>query len=193
MNRSGLTASAGSDVPWGGTVGEARMFAHVGDRPFSADSWFDAVRRGNTFVTNGPMLELRVDSALPGDTIVLTKDRRLSVRVRAWGDARRVLPSKLELVSQGEVIARAEASKGEHELKIDLDLNGGHGFWIAARADGTDGSRAHTTPIYVVRESLRFWKFDEVEDYTSQNTTRLTLAEIEKTLLEQSEINSELN
>lgn len=36
-------------------------------------------------------------------------------------------------------------------------------------------------------------KFDKVEDYTSQNTARLTLKEIEKMLLEQPEIISELN
>lgn len=36
-------------------------------------------------------------------------------------------------------------------------------------------------------------KFDDVEDYTSQNTTRLTLSEIEQMLLEQPEIKAELN
>ena len=36
-------------------------------------------------------------------------------------------------------------------------------------------------------------KVVQTEDYTSQNTTRLTLKEIEKMLLEQPEIISELN
>ena len=36
-------------------------------------------------------------------------------------------------------------------------------------------------------------KFDKVEDYTSQNTTRLTLKEVETMLLNQPEIISELN
>jgi len=36
-------------------------------------------------------------------------------------------------------------------------------------------------------------KFEKVEDYTSQNTVRLTVKEIEKMLLEQPEIISELN
>ena len=36
-------------------------------------------------------------------------------------------------------------------------------------------------------------KFDKAEDYTSQNTTRLTIKEIEAMLLEQPEIISELN
>ena len=40
---------------------------------FSADAWFDAFRRGRTFVTNGPMVELQVEDALPGDEIVVTE------------------------------------------------------------------------------------------------------------------------
>jgi len=36
-------------------------------------------------------------------------------------------------------------------------------------------------------------KFSNVEDYTSENTTRLTVKEIEKMLLDQSEIIAELS
>jgi hypothetical protein len=173
-----LTASSGSDVPWGGTIGEGRMFAHLGGKPFSADAWFDAVERGRTFVTNGPMLEFRVNKAYPGDTLMLKGERPLKVRARAWGDARRVLPAKLELVKHGEVIATAEASDGDDALEIKLELAGENGFWIALRAEGTDGSKAHTTPIYVQREGLRFWKFDQVENLIALRLN--SLAEIEE-------------
>jgi hypothetical protein len=172
-----LTASSGSDVPWGGTIGEGRMFAYLGGKRFTADAWFDAVERGRTFVTNGPMLEFKVDKALPGDTVTLRGERPLKVRARAWGDARRVLPAKLELVKHGDVIAAAEASDGEDALEIELELPGENGFWIALRAEGTDGSKAHTTPIYVQREGLRFWKFNEVENLIALRLK--SLAEVE--------------
>jgi len=35
-----VTASCGSDVPWGGSVGEVRAYAYLGDQRFSADTWF---------------------------------------------------------------------------------------------------------------------------------------------------------
>ncbi len=38
-----LTASAGSDLPWGSMLGEARVYAYTGPR-FSADAWFEALR-----------------------------------------------------------------------------------------------------------------------------------------------------
>ena len=55
-----LTA-AGSDVPWGGTIGDVRVYSYVGKQPFAADAWFEGVRRGHTFVTNGPMIELHAE------------------------------------------------------------------------------------------------------------------------------------
>jgi hypothetical protein len=177
-----LTAASGSDVPWGGTIGEGRMFAYIGSKRFSADAWFDAVQKGRTFVSNGPMLEFKVGKALPGDTITLTENQPLKVRARAWGDARRVLPAKLELMKHGEVIATVEASEGENALSLDLELDGENGFWMAVRAEGTDGSKAHTTPIYVVREPLRFWKFNQVEDLIARRFN--SLAEVEQIIAE---------
>ena len=48
-----LTASAGSDVPWGGTIGEVRAYAYLGEKEFTADNWFEAFGRGRTFTTSG--------------------------------------------------------------------------------------------------------------------------------------------
>lgn len=158
-----VTASAGSDVPWGGTVGEVRVYAFVGDEPFSADRWFDAVARGRTFVTNGVMVDLRVDDALPGDQLTLEEDRPLRIRASAWGDARRLLPARLEVVVNGEVVREAVGGEGKERLELEFDLPAGFGCWIAVRAEGDDDSRAHTTPVYAVRPPYRFWKLEAVD------------------------------
>jgi hypothetical protein len=174
-----LTASSGSDVPWGGTIGEVRAYAFVGKKPFSADAWFDAFRRGRTFTTSGPMLELHVDDALPGDEIRLKSDHKLRIRARAWGDAKRMAPVKLEIVRHGDVIRSAESTDPQKpEVRLDFVVDAGFGGWIAARARGGEGTSAHTTPVYVVREGLRFWKFDGLD---TQFEKRLaSLAEIEQ-------------
>ena len=159
-----LTASSGSDVPWGGTVGEVRVYTCLEKKAFSADRWFDAFRRGRTFTTSGPMLEFRVDEALPGDEIRLTSDRTLHIRARAWGDPKRMSPMRLEIVRHGEVIRSAESPHAKQaEAQLDFTVDAGHGCWIAARARAGDGTSAHTTPVYVLREGLRFWKFDELD------------------------------
>ncbi|MBI4579490.1 MAG: CehA/McbA family metallohydrolase [Planctomycetes bacterium] len=174
-----VTASAGSDIPWGGTMGEVRVYAHVGDQPFTADAWFEALRRGRTFVTNGPMLEFKVDDAMPGDELVVKEDRKLHVKARAWGDPGFILPAKLVIVQQGDEVKVVESSDNQQrELSVEMDIDAGPGFWIAAHAVGTNGEHAHTTPVYVTRPGLRFWKHQDADRLIDQATR--SLDEVEK-------------
>ncbi|MCW5553999.1 MAG: CehA/McbA family metallohydrolase [Verrucomicrobiae bacterium] len=169
-----LTASSGSDVPWGGTVGEVRVYACLESKPFSADAWFEAFGRGRTFTTSGPMIEFRVDDALPGDEIRLKADQKLRIRARAWGDPKRMSPVKLEIVRHGEVIRAAESGDAtKPEVELDFTVDAGFGCWIAARARGGDGTSAHTTPVYVVREGLRFWKMDGLDELFARRQNSL--------------------
>lgn len=185
-----LTASAGSDVPWGGTIGEVRAYAYLGKQPFTADNWFKAFGRGRTFTTSGPMLEFSVDDALPGDELVVKANRKLRVRARAWGDPKRMAPVKLELVRHGEVLRAAESTDPKKpEAKLDFTVEAGHGFWIAARARAGDGTSAHTTPVYVVCEGLRFWKFDGLEALLAKREE--SLRQIEGLIAEAKRLNAE--
>jgi hypothetical protein len=185
-----LTASAGSDVPWGGTIGEVRTYAYLGKQRFSADAWFEAFRRGRTFTTSGPMIEFRVDKALPGDELKLKADRKLRVHARAWGDPQRMAPVKLEIVRHGEVIRSIESSDPRRpEVQLDFTVNAGDGCWLAARARGGDGTSAHTTPVYIVRDGLRFWKFDGLDDLIAKRLA--SLAEIEQIVAEAKQLNAE--
>ncbi|MBE3123290.1 MAG: CehA/McbA family metallohydrolase [Planctomycetes bacterium] len=169
-----ITASAGSDVPWGGTIGEVRTYALVGAGRFDADRWFEAVKQGHTFVTNGPMLEFTVDQALPGDQIDVKTTKPLHVKARVWGDSEASLPSKLEIVCNGETIKSIQPTDAKQtELTLEFDVDPANGFWIAARAEGADSTRAHTTPIYVVKPGLRFWKFEELDSLITKRLASL--------------------
>ena len=185
-----LTASAGSDVPWGGTIGEVRTYAYLGKKRFSADAWFDAFGRGRTFTSSGPMIEFRVEDALPGDELQLQSDRKLRIRARAWGDPKHMAPVKLEIVRHGEVIrATASTDPKQPEATLDFTVNAGDGAWIAARARAGDGTSAHTTPVYIVREGLRFWKFDGLDELIAKRLA--SLAEIEQIVAEAKALNAE--
>lgn len=185
-----LTASAGSDVPWGGTVGEVRTYAFIGKQPFTADAWFEAFGRGRTFVTDGPMLDLRVDEAYPGDQITIREGRKIHVKARAFGDPEVTVPTRLEIVCQGEVIRTAESTDASRkELSLEFDLDAGDGFWIAARAWAGDGRKAHTTPVYVVRPGLRFWRFDAVDELIRKRLA--SLDEVETIVREARKLNDE--
>ena len=99
------------------------------------DRWFDAFRRGRTFTTSGPMLEFRVEHALPGDELKVASNRPLRVRARAWGDPRRMAPVKL------------------------------------------------------VREGLRFWKYDGLDELLAKRAE--SLAQIESLVAEARQLEAE--
>ena len=45
-----MTASAGADTPYGGTMGAVRVYAYVGtDQDFSPDKWFSCARQRSHF------------------------------------------------------------------------------------------------------------------------------------------------
>lgn len=154
-----LTAMAGSDVPWGGTIGGTRVYAFTGNQ-FSADRWVAAVRAGRTFVTNGPMLEFTVNENLPGSVLKLRRGQRVQINARARGRVPGARPVRLELVSLGEVV---KSTEGDGDLAIETTLEADHSFWITAVAVTNREplmdqpgffSGAVATPVYVEVEGM---------------------------------------
>jgi len=158
-----LTASAGSDVPWGHSIGTSRVYAYTGGK-FDPDTWFDAVKKGHTFVTTGPMLELTVNGRIPGSVIDARPGETLRIQARASG--RMTPPRYLEIVTLGDVAASANPEGSdlaiEHTLKADRSL------WIAARCAG-----AHTTPVYVKVGGEPFWNKDKVKSLVGNRLAQL--------------------
>lgn len=145
-----VTAMAGSDVPWGGVIGEVRAYAFVEQEPYTPDGWFDAVKKGRTFVTNGPMLDLAVDGKHPGDEIHLEKPGTVRIDVHAWGNRLIGQPQRLEVIAHGDVIGSATIGSSQPgDLRIHLAYPVHEGLWIAARCKASNGALAHTSPVYV--------------------------------------------
>jgi hypothetical protein len=147
-----VTATAGSDLPWGSSIGEVRTYAYTG-RTFSAEAWFDAVKSGHTFVTNGPMLTLTVGKLIPGDEMKFIGSRRLQVKARAWAPPQIGAPTLLEILVNGKVVR-----SGTTELNFPLLVEKGE--WIAARVTSENGAMAHTSPIYFFVNGQSFRSVD---------------------------------
>jgi len=144
----GGTDKMSSAVP----VGLYRTYARL-DEEFSYEAWCRAVRSGRTFLSGGPLVTLSVDGREPGDTVALSGPGTVAVHAAV----RSIFPlRKLEVVRNGEVVARAEAN-GARQAEITEELRIDGNSWIACRATGTDfhldewGRRvfAHTSPVYV--------------------------------------------
>lgn len=149
-----LAATAGTDVflsfsrtPLASNPpGWGRVYARL-DGDLSVATFQDAVRAGRTMVTNGPWLTLDVNGHGPGSVLDLPDRSRLTVTATVTGPG----VERLTIVNADGVQGE---SRGEHEVRADLTLDGP--TWVAAVARGGEhpdtldaGVFAHTSPVYV--------------------------------------------
>lgn len=132
-------------------LGAVRTYARLEpNQEFSYGAWIEAVRRGRTFVTDGPLLSLMASfgagSVSEGGTLSYASgSERTAVRIQA--EAQSVTPfARLECVYNGAVVAI-----GERQIDTDVPITSSG--WLAARCIGEDNTiRAHTSPVYVQME-----------------------------------------
>ena len=112
----------------------SRVYAAVEGSP-SVDSWLSGLKAGRSFITNGPLLHLRVEELSLGGRLNLDRGRAVSVVSRAVG---RGNFGELELVRNGKVIKSvvAKAVGNRFEAIIESRLLIGEASWIAARVSG---------------------------------------------------------
>lgn len=61
-------------------VGYNRVYAHV-EKDFTYEHWFEEVRAGRTFVTNGPLLICKANGKYPGE--IFTSPKKMSIKINA--------------------------------------------------------------------------------------------------------------
>jgi hypothetical protein len=133
-------------------VGFNRTYAYLAGDEFNTRNWSKAVRRGNTFMTSGPLLLFKADGRTPGDEISF---RAGGGRIEVSAHARCAVPMhRLEVVANGRVIASAVDERGSRELRLSDTVEVSGPGWLAARCWSrfqSAGSRiaAHTSPVYV--------------------------------------------
>ncbi|MBL8210666.1 MAG: CehA/McbA family metallohydrolase [Bryobacterales bacterium] len=136
-----VTGVAGSDFPvalarwttekawnrWLPLLGPERLAVPVRPGMTAYESWAEGVRRGEGFVTNGPIVKLRVEGGVA------------KAEARFWRPLARI-----EIVVNGQVTSGTEARLPETGP-----------VWVAARAaapadpPGTPEIQAHTNPVYI--------------------------------------------
>jgi len=151
-----ITAAAGSDVPWCGTIGEVRTFVYTGGE-FSADSWFAALKSGNTFVSNGPALFLEVDGKLPGSEVMKTKGSKAELTLKAISNPAIGNINRVEIYQNDGLLVQKinKAIQDSIDIKISLTLKKSQ--WVAAVVYCDNGAVAHTSPVYIVVDGHPTW------------------------------------
>jgi hypothetical protein len=151
-----ITAAAGSDVPWGSTMGEVRTFVYTG-KDFSADNWFSGLKAGHSFVSNGPALFLQVDGKLPGSEIAKSNGSKAVIKAKAISNPGIGIIKRIAIYNNdGLVVEKLNMGKSD-SVEINLNHILKKSQWIAAVVYSDNGAVAHTTPVYVTVDGHPTW------------------------------------
>jgi len=151
-----LTAAAGSDCPQGSTIGEVRTYVYTG-AGLDVDAWFAGIKKGNTFVSNGPALFFTVDDQLPGTEITKSPGDKVKVSATVLGHPKVGLPKALTIVGNQGVVKEIINNDKQTELKITLELTVSQSQWLVASTTCNNNAVAHTTPIYIKVNGRGTW------------------------------------
>jgi hypothetical protein len=148
-----VAAVGGTDKMSANTaVGTVRTYARLApDEPFTYQTWMEAVRRAETFVTYGPLLDFTVDGHPMGRRIAMSSNGG-TVDVE-WRAASVTVPmSRIELVVNGEiresVAVPPEQASGHWSVKVDRSA------WLALLVRGHYPDKAeivtaHSSPVMI--------------------------------------------
>lgn len=159
------TDKMADDIP----MGSNRFYANTkGDTTYRA--WLSAIKSGEGFITNGPLLTFQVDGRKPGEVI----DFHDTQKVHAEVTARSILPfATLEIIVNGWVVghktifaADNPPVDGIYTMRVETDLVLNKSSWIAARvADDPDNKQrilprgltvfAHSNPVYFLKDGAK--------------------------------------
>jgi hypothetical protein len=133
-------------------VGTVRTYAKIQDgQEFTYEAWKDAIRKGHTFVTYGPLVDFLVDGNQAGSQIEMSSTGG-NVEI-TWEVASVTIPmSRVELVVNGEVKESVSVSawKGSGSWRINISKSS----WIALLVRGHYPDKpeiitAHTSPVMI--------------------------------------------
>lgn len=156
LNCGYLTAAVGgtdkmsTDV----TIGKARTYAHIdSESEFTYESWMEAIRKANTFVTCGPLMEFSVEGKPPGSRIRMSNSGG-TVNV-SWKVASLIMcMTKVELIVNGEIYESRSIRPDEDEGCWSVKIN--KSSWIALLIRGHYPDKpkeeviaAHSSPVMI--------------------------------------------
>lgn len=158
---------AGSDkMTAAALLGGIRTYASVGDEPLTYENWMTSIKRGNTFITVGPLVEFTVNGKPPGGLINLpTGGGTIDLN---WYVASADVPIELvEVVISGAVVEQVRPEQ-VLETKGSASVFVAEPGWVAlrVRASRTDNANdigAHTSAVQIrVGEQAPFVETDAV-------------------------------
>ncbi len=154
-----IPAGAGTDAMANyaslhGPVGLNRVYAWVPEGPLNIELWFDALKRGRTFATNGPLLEFTLRGKRIGDELKLDGPQ---AAVPFTAKLRSIVPvDHLEVVCNGRVQRNLKLGAARNSADVSGTIPLEESGWCVLRASSDNAEYpvldnyvyATTSPVY---------------------------------------------
>jgi hypothetical protein len=145
-----------SDLHWGKIIGSYRTFVNTSGKGLDMHAWFDGLKNGHAFVSNGPLLDFKINDQIPGETLWLPQEGgevNISMEVESIAPLEKVL-----LLFNGniidEILLKGDRTYFKYEESHEVTTSG----WFHLRAEGIpkerfpldgDYAQAFTNPVWV--------------------------------------------
>ena len=152
---AGTDATTNYAAPIRGQVGFDRVYARVPGWPLDAQTWFDALKKGRTFATNGPLIEFTLDGQSVGEELKYGSARE---SVPFTAKLRSIVPlDHLEVVCNGRVVQALKLERARDSADATGTLPLKDSGWCVLRAWSDKDEYpvldnyvyATTSPVYV--------------------------------------------
>jgi len=113
-------------------IGSTRVYAKP-ESSLNMPSYIDALRRGRSFVTNGPMIKFNAGGAEAGGVISAEPESTVNWSLDLWS----AIPvEKVEVLVNGQIVWSDKGPDAAGNKKYNGTIKVPQGGWIAARAHG---------------------------------------------------------
>jgi len=140
-------------------VGYNRVYVQTGQE-LSWEKWWEGLRAGRSFVTNGPLLRVKANEELPGHVFKAAESKTIKIDLSAVLTTRDPV-SFVEIIKDGLVERKVPVAELERDGKLgSLTFDRSGWFLVRAIADNETTFRfASSAPFYVeVGKKLRISK-----------------------------------
>ena len=129
-------------------MGSLRTYGYVGkpdaaaaksgrNSKLRAENWIGALKEGRTFFTSGPLLELTVNTAGPGETIKLPEKGHVEVKAQVWS----IAPlNRVVIYRNGEVWRELPLDAGGRAARLHETVRIDESAWFSLMAEGPERS-----------------------------------------------------
>ena len=124
-------------------LGYNRVWVHLGPGNFSYDAWWEGLRAGRSFVSNGPLLRVRANKQLPGH--VFRSDGPLTIHLQSQLTTRDPIKT-YQVIQNGKIVFSKPSPGGRPPLEFTKS-----GYFLVRTIvdDDTNFRFASTAPWYV--------------------------------------------